>query len=650
MDNDFDFAELEKLKETIDYTEGAPEEVLPEDAESTLDEAVRNAAEEEPAQARKQSEVKREAARYERSFFEENDDDMEFEQNEQRKFELRVKLAVAAVLVGIVLLGALTVFRYLRSHVYVAGRFYALSSASVDLRGKAISLDEYEELCTKYPEYKILWDVPIQGVRYTTSSAKVTVSRLTEKDLAAMAYLPKLRQVKADDCHDYELLQRITELYPRVRVSYRVQIGNKEWPPAVVSMDVSRKDVEDLKANLQYLQNIVQVNFTDTFPEEEDIQELEQLYPGIVFYGLNDKGVAVQRSGNPSSIVLDNRVYSLTDTVLNLKGASLADEKLNERLGLFENLKMVCVEGSDLTPEQINELKEAYPEVKFLTKLAFGKVELNESAKTIDISGQKMADVSEIEEMLPFFPELTKVIMSNCGIGNDDMDALNKRHSGIEFVWSVKIGNLSVRTDERVFSVGANTGLRNQDLENLRYCTNMICVDIYRVSNATSIDWAANMPNLTYLVISETKVADLTPLTGLRKLVYLEMFRTKVTDYSPLVSCTALSDLNVGWTYGEPEPIAEMKWLKNVYWGDCTNRTKSSGRAPSVLALALPEANLIFSQSNPVGEGWRRLNNYYTMRDLMGLQYQDQTLKVSDEILEKIAALNGETIETTAKK
>lgn len=584
-------------------------------------------------------------------YFEDNESDMADEQNEQRKFLIRVRLAIAAVVLAVVAVGAYYAYSYSTEHIYIAGKFYDVWSSSLDLRGKVISLQEYKELTEKYPQYKILWDVPIQGKSYTSTISKLTVTSLTEEDVEAMAYLPKLRQVNADDCKDYALLQQITELYPRVRVSYRVQIGMKEYPPTLAELEVSRKVTEDLIENLAYLPEVVQVNFSDALPEEEDMQILEQKYPRVIFYGLNEKGIPVQRSGNPDSTVLDNKVYALSDTVLNLSGAVLSDEaKLVEKIGLFSNLKVVCLENTDLNEAAIQNLEAVYPNVKFLRQLAFGNVPLTASAKTIDISGQKMESVSEFEEMLPFFPDVAKVVMSDCGISDTDMDLLNKRYEDIDFVWSVKLNRVSVRTDERVFSIGSNTGLKNEDLYPLRYCTSMICVDISRMGNATSIDWAAFMPDLTFLVISETKVADLSPLNGLKKLTYLEMYKTLVTDYSPLVSCTSLHDLNIGWTYGDPDPIAEMKWLKNVYWGDCTSRMSSSGRAPAVLSLALPEANLVFTMNRPIEEGWRRLNNYYVMRDLMGLPYQDQSIKVSAAMLERIAMVDGMTIPTTVKK
>lgn len=613
MEKEFDFSELEKLKADLDLMDE-------EEYEKEVD------------------------------FFEDNDDEMEIEEKERKRFVRRIILGAVALVLVLLAGAAYFAYDYMQDHIYVGGRFYSLNASSLDLRGKYISLQEYEDLCAQYPDYKVLWDVPVGGNYYSTSTSKITVKRLTATDVAAMAYLPKLRQVNANDCTDYAQLVKISKLYPRVRVSYRVIIGGKEWPPTVVSLDVSREAIDDLKKNLGYLEELVQVNFTDSFPDEADIQELEQLYPQIVFYGINADGIAVQRSGNPSSVVIDNKVYSLHDTTLDLTGASLAsDDKLAEKIGMFEDLKVVCLQNTDLSGFAFDELCSIYPQIKFLKTLSFGNVELNASAKTIDISGQKMSSVSEIEEMLPLFPEVTKVIMADCGIGDQEMDALNHRYDNIEFVWAVKLGRMNVRTDERVFAIGNNTGVTNADLQALRYCTNMICVDLFNLRGCTDIEWISSMPNLKYLVISNTNVKDLTPLTGMRKLVYLEMFNCMVKDYTPLTSCTALEDLNIGWTYGEPEPIAEMKWLKNVYWGDSSNKDKCSGRGPSVLSMALPDANLVFNLSNAWAEGWRRLNNYYQMRDLMGLSYQDQGLRVSKEILEKIA-INNASVATTAKK
>ena len=45
------------------------------------------------------------------------------------------------------------------------------------------------------------------------------------------------------------------------------------------------------------------------------------------------------------------------------------------------------------------------------------------------------------------FSRLEKVVMCNCGVSNEDMDALNKKYEDVRFVWSVRFSIWTLRTD-----------------------------------------------------------------------------------------------------------------------------------------------------------------------------------------------------------
>ena len=158
---------------------------------------------------------------------------------------------------------------------------------------------------------------------------------------------------------------------------------------------------------------------------------------------------------------------------------------------------------------------------------------------------------------------------------------------------------------------GAFTDL---DAYNLRYCEDMVSVDIghYIVAN---IDFTAFMPELRYLVLSWTVCNDLTPLTNCKKLEFFEInWIDRYIDYTPLQECTALKDLNISETGGNIAPILEMTWLENLWivgFSDADNRAAEE---------ALPDTNIGFNYANPVN-GWRRLPNYFAMRDAMLMFY-----------------------------
>ena len=123
------------------------------------------------------------------------------------------------------------------------------------------------------------------------------------------------------------------------------------------------------------------------------------------------------------------------------------------------------------------------------------------------------------------------------------------------------------------------------------------------------------MPHLKYLILADTKVTDLTPLTGLKELAFLELFMLDIKDYAPLESLTGLEDLNLYYTFGDPNVILRMTWLKNLWWNGC------DGEVQLQLRETMPDCKFSFNSFSSTGAGWRKLPNYYAQRDMLGLDY-----------------------------
>ena len=209
--------------------------------------------------------------------------------------------------------------------------------------------------------------------------------------------------------------------------------------------------------------------------------------------------------------------------------------------------------------------------------------------------------------------------MCNCGISNEDMDALNRRHEDIQFVWSVSLnGRATVRTDITGF-ITFKMGLKyffEGELDNLRYCTEIVALDLghQKISNC---DFVAYMPNLKYLVLADTTISDLTPLEGLENLEFLEIFLTNVQDYTPLLKLTNLKDLNLAWTYGDYKIIAQMPWLERCWWGGKWHNQETR----DYLTEHCPNTLFEFDDGESTGSGWRDGDLYYEMRDALGMFY-----------------------------
>jgi hypothetical protein len=58
-----------------------------------------------------------------------------------------------------------------------------------------------------------------------------------------------------------------------------------------------------------------------------------------------------------------------------------------------------------------------------------------------------------------------------------------------------------------------------------------------------------------------------------------------------------------------------MTWLKNLWMIDCSSRARYE------MSQALPDTNIMLYGAATVANGWRNLDNYYKMRDLLGMHY-----------------------------
>ena len=244
----------------------------------------------------------------------------------------------------------------------------------------------------------------------------------------------------------------------------------------------------------------------------------------------------------------------------------------------------------------------------------FGDRSFLSDAEEIDLSGMEIESAQWVEERIRDMPKLRKVIMCDCGLGDEEMDALNRRYEDIRFVWTVRMGRISVRTDTNYFApVVTGDYVTEIDLGPLKYCTDVVAVDLGHMAVRTC-DWARNMTKLQYLILADTGITDISPLASCEDLIFLELFLTAVRDYSPLLSCTRLEDLNLCYSYGSAEPVKQMTWLKRLWWDGNPYETKG-------LEEYLPDTECNFSSGSSTGGTWRLGQRYKEQRDILGMPY-----------------------------
>ena len=527
----------------------------------------------------------------------------------------KIVLAGAGVLAAALIAGAAWT---LLNFYIVDFKLYAKDAAALDLRDREISVSHYDKVAQKLPDCEIRWDVPFQGGVLADDTTEVTVTSLTAEDVKALAHLSQLKTVHAESCTDYDQLMTLKETCPKVKVTYTVTLGGEAYDGDSAKIDVSSIASGEIE-QLQYFRNLTTV--VAHGGKGQDFSELRQY--------CRNREITFCVSLGGTEVPAD-------ETAVTVEG--ITDDDL-EVLGCLENLKKLHLVDPTASAESILALPDGYPqaEVSWEVTICGETFTSTDTPEEIDLSDAEITSLEAVETAMAYLPDAQKLILGVCGVDNPDWGNSKSKLAASEIknedlaayrdrvredykvVWTVRLGpSIALRTDAdnfmpNHFGVGQ---LPDSYAYNLRYCEDMVCLDVGHMT-LTDISFVEYMPNLKYLILAWTEVQYIEPIRTCKNLIWLELDNSCIRDYSPLVDCTALEDLNIGRTYCDITPILEMTWLKNRYM------IFGNGGYAWRASQALPNTHVVATGDATVGGGWRRLPNYYDMRDCLGMYYMN---------------------------
>lgn len=505
-------------------------------------------------------------------------------------------LAGIAALLLCILVGGLVWF--FTNHVFVSGKFYPKDATMLNLRGRNISLAEYDTLQEKFPDCTIFWDVPFQGRTYPEDTEQITVTSLSREDIVSIAHLPKLKTLYAAGCRDYSVIQEIQTRFPQLEVLYTVPVDGTEYPQDATSLTISSLTDSEVEL-LDYLPQLTTVDASGC-RDYDQLLALQQRRPEIsVQYQLELLGQSCSES----------------TTSLTFSDPDVA--QLKAQLKYLPKLESVSLGQPSADAESLRDLMATYPAVEFYwEKTFFGKT-YSTADKEIDYSNISMSSTEEVKQAMRYFPNAEKVVLSNCGIDNETMSAFrDEMRQEYKVVWTVYITRMPVRTDVTIFhSSGLHVCLVNEMSYDLKYLEDLVVLDIGH-SYIKYIDWIAYMPELKYVILADNWLMDISPIVNCQKMIYLELFNNQhLKDITPVRECKALQDLCISQLYVDPMSVEGMDWL---HWLQMDN-VKVTQEQRRQLQESMPNTHIEFD--GDFSAGWRDLQNYFDMRDLMGLPY-----------------------------
>lgn len=511
----------------------------------------------------------------------------------------------AALLTALLLLlvAAAGLIWCLTQYVMVGFRFYPKHKPVLDLRGESLSAAQYEKLSEKLPGCVIYWDVRFQGKRLPSDTTELTLTSLSQKDVLTLDSFPSLKTVDATACTDYENLAALEARRPELELRYQIILGSGAFPRDAQSITLNGIAAEDLP-RLPYLRNLqtvtVQGGSLDTLKSLQDY--------------CHGAGIAFQ-------VLLGEE--AVPDNARQAQASGSTDGEL-ALLPLLTQLERLCLVNPQAEPETISALEKSYPNIDISLELQVGGETLEADAEEVDLSGVKLKNLEQVESLMRYLPDAKQLFLGvQDGIPNDDMAAFRERNrDNYKVVWEVRIGDKkTLRTDITYFMPGrdwARGPVFGDDISyNLRYCEDLISVDVGHLGSVKEVTWLEGLVNLEYLILAHTDIRSLDGIQACKKLKFLEVDWTGIRNLTPLKECTALEDLNIGHTAADITPLLEMPWLKNIYM------IFGNGGDAWTLSQALPDTHVVISGTATVASGWRRLPNYYAMRDALHAYYMN---------------------------
>ncbi len=520
------------------------------------------------------------------------------------KVALIVLLAVILVTGGI--LGYW--YWYKTTHIFLDDAVYARNAAYLDLQDEDISITHYDQLQAQLPHCQILWSVPFQGNKYPNETNTLTVSSLTEEDVAMFRYFPYLSSVNAMAMVDYAQLEDLAQRFPSIRFAYQVELGGTAVHPEVtdLTLEEGQYHYDTLLENLAHLPQVTSLTLPRTTLSKAAVDAISEAYPGIrLDYTVFFRG----QEQDPSITELD-----LSDMQPEELEQTLSELAFFHEL---QKIELMNAEGkSSLSLTDVQAIQEAVPSAQVHYTFTFYKKTLSTTDTQVEYKDMYMKDSDEaqIRQILDVMDSCERFVFNNCHISNKVMASLREDYRDrTKIVWRVFFGkNSSCLTDKEVIKVVG--GLQDSNCQALMYCEDVRFIDFGHNDYLTDISYIKYMTKLEAIILSGSSIKDLTPFENHPSIYFLEVSNCSfLEDLTPLAGCEKLGMLNISYTHITTlEPIMHLGLDRLKYV-----RCKLDEESVAAYQELHPDC-WVSNTGHEYGEGWRyeedgSRSDYYAM-------------------------------------
>ena len=342
----------------------------------------------------------------------------------------------------------------------------------------------------------------------------------------------------------------------------QVSFFGKEYAQDITELTLPESDIAALEHETVYscicdaLNSFTELELMDVRAAALTLDEMTSLkenYPSVRFIW---------------NVDLYGTELSSDDKEADISGIVITDiEALKTRLRLLYSLTYLDMCDCGLTNEQMEELQNEFPQIKFVWKVTLGLWTIR--TDTVAFS-------------------------------------------------TLKDGTITYR-------------LTNDDCKVLKYCTDMVALDLghNKVTDLSFLEFMPELKILILVDnwLTDTQspyLYDLSMLKYCPKLMYLEFFVGDVTDISVFDYLPNLVDLNISYN-----PISDVSHLLNFTKLErlYIEHTSLTEQDYELLKETYPDAYIVYYGEGSVDQGWREHERYFAMIDMFHNNYVNDLFK-----------------------
>ncbi len=268
----------------------------------------------------------------------------------------------------------------------------------------------------------------------------------------------------------------------------------------------------------------------------------------------------------------------------------------------LETIRLMTDEGgSKLALEDVALLTDAAPDAEFIYSFDLYEKRISLSDNEVRFKDTDIGNEGEdnIRRALSVLNSCDRFVLDGCGIDDEVVAQIDEDFPDTRVVWRIYVGNKSALTDDPIIRM--THGITDAMTGPLKYCRDVVYMDLGHDEGISDISFTANMPKLECLILSSAGVTDLTPLKNCSTLTWLELVNcVKLKDISPVAGMDSIKYLNISDSgVRDISPVMDMKLDRFSCIGNGISKEVSEE-----FIEKHPDCMVAF-KGNPWGYAWR---------------------------------------------